>query len=183
MAENTGEKLKTAGKILLFASIFLYFGKDMLFDLWHMSGGYGAHETSSGDIYMGEVSGRKPEGQGLYISVDRKWMYFGEWKKGDRHGEGLYIHGINHGRFPAVYYFEISDRDLMYLGHQADRISNNKSIRLWRKSETRLLRPLLGVYESDDQKIKIDLRKNFTGMLLDLKSVSLNPLESILSRG
>jgi len=99
-------------------------------------------------------------------------MYYGEWKNGDKHGDGLNISEINHERYPTVYYFETSERDLMYLGHQADRISNNKSIRLWRKSKKGLLRPLLGVYESDDQKIKIDLRKNFTGMLLDLKSAS-----------
>ena len=137
-----------------------------------MSGGYQTHEYSNGDIYMGEVSGLKHEGQGLYIWADRNSMHYGEWKNGDKHGDGLNISEINHERYPTVYYFETSERDLMYLGHQADRISNNKSIRLWRKSEKGLLRPLLGVYESDDQKIKIDLRKNYTGMLLDLKSAS-----------
>ena len=48
MNEKVAKGLKSTAKILVIAAILLFFGKDMLFDIWHNSNGYGAKEYSSG---------------------------------------------------------------------------------------------------------------------------------------
>jgi len=53
----------------------------------------GLHVLSDGSWFVGSEEMGDREGVGMEVNVERSIVYFGEWKRGAKHGKGKEVHG------------------------------------------------------------------------------------------